>query len=162
MMLRALVLSSLLALAACGQNTTAPTPPAPSERDPAALNIEVGRYGVMLDQVAALTLDRPGVGEPEATDLRDLSRRLRETVWRYNIERSRLCARGLFTDVACGPVFNPIWIADAPAAEPTIEEIRSRADEVGREVSGFWNVVCEDARTRAPDEEARRSACAIE
>lgn len=161
MLVRTLLIGCLLALAACGRGPATPPQTPPAERDPFALNIEVGRYGVMLDQVAALTDERPAVTEPEVTNLADLNRRLRETVWQYNIERSRLCAHGLFTDVACGPVYAPIWLSDAPTTEPTIEEIRSRSDDVGREVMGFWDAVCTDARSRA-DEQAQRSICALE
>lgn len=162
MKLRAIVLA--LALAACGQTAEkAPEEPAASEEpDPFDLNIEIGRYGVMLNHVQQLTRERPGSVEVEVTDPRDLARRLRETAWEYNIERSQLCARGLFTEVACGPAYEPVWISEPATATPTLQEIQSRSDSLGDEVQRFWNAVCADARSRVQDEQERMYVCAIE
>ena len=161
MKLRAMMLA--LALAACGQSSErqAETPAAPAGPDPFTMNIEIGRYGVMLTQIEELTAGRPGAGEPEVTEPRDLARRLRETVWEYNRKRSDLCARGLFTDVACGAAYEPVWIAEPATAAPTLAELQTRNEAVGAEVIGFWNAVCDDARTRAPEDE-RAMVCPIE
>ena len=59
MKLRAMLLA--FALAACGQagqQAKQDDPNAPA--DPFELNIEIGRYGVMLSQIHSLTGDRPG------------------------------------------------------------------------------------------------------
>lgn len=162
MKFRAILLA--LALAACGQTGEAPAPTTTESQatNPFDLNIEIGRYGVMLSQVHSLTADRPGAAEAEVTDPRELARALRETAWEYNIERSRLCARGLFTDVSCGPAFEPVWIAEAATVAPTLEEISSRSDALGQEVMGFWNAVCADARSRETDDEAKMYVCAME
>jgi hypothetical protein len=162
MRLRAILLA--LALAACGQpaEKQAETPAAPEQPDPFNLNIEIGRYGVMLSHVQQLTRERPGSIEAEVTDPRDLARRLRETAWEYNLERSRLCARGLFTEVSCGPAYEPVWMSEPATATPTLQEIQSRANSLGEEVSRFWNVVCSDARSRTEGEEERMFVCAIE
>lgn len=162
MKLRAIVLA--LALAACGQTgeKQAEVPTAPAAPDPFTLNIEIGRYGAMLGQVSGHTEERPGSAEPEVTEPRDLARRLRETVWRYNIERSQICAKGLFTEVTCSPAYEPVWISEPPTAAPTLEELQTRADAVGQEVMTLWDAVCEDARTRAANDEERMLACAME
>jgi hypothetical protein len=161
MKFRAIALA--LALAACGQSgEKQDVPTAPGGPDPFTLNIEIGRYGAMLSQVTGHTQERPGSAEPEVTDPRDLARRLRETVWEYNIERSKICAKGLFTEITCTPAYEPVWIAEPPNAEPTMEEIQSRSDAVGQEVMTLWNAVCEDARTRAATDEERELACAME
>ncbi|MEZ5994742.1 MAG: hypothetical protein R3C25_03235 [Hyphomonadaceae bacterium] len=161
MKLRAIVLA--LALAACGQGgeQQAETPAAPAGPDPFNLNIEIGRAGAMLGQVHDLTFERPGSGEGEVTDPRELARNLRETVWELNIERSRLCAKGLFTEVACAPAYEPVWISEPASAQPTLEEIQSRANAVGEEVNRLWGAVCDDARSRAPEEE-RSVICGME
>ncbi|MEZ5958207.1 MAG: hypothetical protein R3C27_13460 [Hyphomonadaceae bacterium] len=102
MKLRAIVLA--LALAACGQTgEQQDVPTAPAGPDPFNLNIEIGRYGAMLSQVHDQTFERPGSGEPEVTSPRELARRLRETVWEYNLERSRNCARGLYSKLPADP-----------------------------------------------------------
>ncbi len=161
MKLRALFLAA--ALAACGQQGEQARAPTPSEPpDAFDLNIEIGRYGVMLSQVHSLSADRPGTAETEVTDPKDLARRLREVVWEYNLERSALCARGLFTEVACGPAFQPVWIGEGADAAPTIEDVAARSRAVGEEVMRFWNAVCEDARTRAASDEERQYVCAME
>lgn len=162
MKVRAILLA--LALAACGQSAEkAPETPAASEEpDPFNLNIEIGRYGVMLNHVQQLTRERPGSVEAEVTDPRDLARRLRETAWEYNLERSRLCSRGLFTEVSCGPAYEPVWMSESATATPTLQEIQSRSASLGEEVMGFWNAVCEDARSRVEDEQERMYVCAIE
>jgi hypothetical protein len=150
------------ALAACGQTgEPGAEPPESGAAEPAQLDVEIGRYRVMMSQVEELTGDRPGVGEAEATDPRDLARRLRETVWAYNLQRSQLCARGLFTDVACGPAYEPVWISEPADATPTLEEIRSRAASLGEQVTSLWNAVCGDARARL-DPRDGETICALE
>lgn len=147
MKLRALILA--LALAACGQGQQAPeVPAAPAGPDPGVMNIEIGRYSAMLDQVSELSEGRPGAVEVEPTEPRALARRLREVVWAYNLERSRLCGRGLFTDVACGPAFEPVWINEPGDAAPSLEVLAERQTAVDALVIPFWEVVCADARTR--------------
>jgi hypothetical protein len=162
--MRARAILLALALAACGQigEKQGETPTAPAGPDPFTLNIEIGRYGAMLSQVTGHTQERPGSAEPEVTAPRELARRLRETVWEYNIERSKICAKGLFTEITCTPAYEPVWIAEPPSAEPTLEEIQTRSDAVGEEVMRLWNAVCEDARTRATTEQERELACAME
>lgn len=149
-----------LVLAACGQ--AGQTKQEPEVSEPANLQIEVGRYGVMLGQVGDLTVARPGIGEPDPAQTREIARALRETTWQYNLERSRLCAKGLFTEVSCGPAYEPVWISEPVATEPTLAELQTRSTALGAEVMRFWNAVCDDARTREPDEQARMLVCAIE
>jgi hypothetical protein len=161
MRFRAIVLA--LALAACGQTgeKQAEVPTGPAGPDPATLNIEIGRYGAMLSQVNDQSVDRPGSAEPEVTSQRDLARRLREAVWNYNIQRSQLCSKGLFTETTCGSAYEPVWIAEPDTVEPTLEEIQSRSDALGVEVQRLWGVVCDDAKSRVPEEE-RMAVCPME
>lgn len=155
MKLRAIVLA--LCVAACGQDERAPQAP-----DPFELNIEIGRYGAMLSQVNDHTRERPGSAQPEVTDLRDLARRLRETVWEYNLERSRLCAKGLYAELTCGPAYDPVWMSEPDSITPSLEDLRTRANAVGDEVMRLWNAVCADARSRVTDEQERMFVCPME
>lgn len=157
---RAMILA--LCVAACGQANTAKAPEEPQAPDPYVLSIEAGRYSYMLHQVETLTAERPGASELDTGDPRSLTRNLRELVWSYNLERSRLCSRNLFTELSCGPVYDPVWTSEPAETAPTIEEIQARSDAVGEEVMRFWDAVCTDARSRAADEAARREICAIE
>jgi hypothetical protein len=153
----------VLAIASCGQSpekANAPANEATTEAvNPFDLHIEIGRYGVMLRQVHDLTAARPGVGEADPASLRELGRALRESVWEYNLARSRLCAKGLFVEASCGPAYEPVWISESTNVEPTLAEVQARSFALGEEVMGLWNTVCEDAAGRAgPDE----PVCAIE
>ncbi len=158
MKLHAILLA--LCLTACGQNAEKAETPAADE--PFVLNIEIGRYGAMLSQVEEHTRERPGVGEPDPVQPAELARSLRETVWEYNLVRSRLCARGLFRDVACGPVYDPVWISEPAGAEPALADLQARADALGEEVMRLWNAVCSDARSRVEDEQERMYVCPME
>lgn len=157
-----LVVSLALALAGCDRSEEAEAPP-PEDTNAISLSIEIGRYGVMLSQVHALTGETPSATpEIDVTDPKDLARRLRETVWEYNLERSGLCARGLFTTLACAPAYEPAWLGEPPSAEVALEDLEIRSAAVGEEVTRFWNAVCADARGRESDPEARRYVCAME
>lgn len=164
MKLKALFLA--LALVACGQNAEkadAPAPPAEEPTDAMTLNIEIGRYGVMLSQVHGLSGEAANADAvTDATDPQVMARALRETVWEFNLERSRLCAGGLYTEISCGPAFAPVWIAEPPTATPTLEELQARSASVGDEVIRLWNAVCADARARETDEDAKMFVCAME
>lgn len=160
MKLRVLLFAMLLA--ACGQNAAKGGHAGERPHSPADLQIEIGRYGVMLDQVHSLTAERSGAQETAPTELTAMARSLRETVWQYNLERSQLCGKGLFTDVACGPSFQPVWISEPADAAPSFDELNTRSAAVGEEVHRFWNAVCEDARIRETNEQDRQYVCALE
>lgn len=160
--MRIALIAAVAALAAsCGPKpeTTAP----PSVAEPFDLHIEIGRYGAMLNSVQSLTENMPNSGAgAEPTDAHELARSLRETVWEYNLTRSRLCGRGIHADLTCGAPYNPVWLADAPDAAPTMPEIQARADAVGAEVSPLWNAVCEQARAGVADESEKMAVCPME
>jgi len=160
MKLRAIVLA--LALAACGQTGDQAAAPEDQGPDPFNLSIEVGRYGVMLDQVESLTGETPDAVETDVADPTDLARRLRETVWHYNLTRSALCARGLHAQVSCDASYQPVWMAEARDSAPSLEELQTRSTALGEEITRFWNAICESARAAETDEEARQYVCAIE
>jgi len=160
MKLRAAILA--LALAACGQTGEQAKSADAEPLDPFAMSVEVGRYGVMLSQIQNINSETPDATEQDVTAPADLARRLRETVWRYNLTRSELCARGLHTQVSCGPTFQPVWMGEPTDSAPSLEELQTRNAAVGDEVMRFWNAVCEAARTAETNEEARAYVCAIE
>jgi hypothetical protein len=164
MMKHFLLIAATLALAACGQPAEKAPPATPASEAVNAfdLHIEIGRYGVMLGHVSSLTAERPGAGEADSAAPRELARALRETVWEYNIARSKLCAKGLFSEVACGPAYEPVWISEPASAEPTLQDLQTRADGLGQEVQAFWNAVCDDARDRVEDQQEKMYVCAIE
>lgn len=151
------------ALVACGQNPPPAPAPEAEQIQPFDLHIEIGRYGYMLSQVHDIANPDglvPSDENPE--EPRALARALRETVWEYNIERSRLCARNYLPEASCGPSYNPVWLADPADAEVSLADLKTRADAVGEQVLPLWNAICEDARARVADEEEQRLVCAIE
>jgi hypothetical protein len=161
MKLRAIVFA--LALAACGQSAEKAEPPAAAQGpDAADLHIQIGRAGAMLSSVESLTGERSGNTETPATDPAELARGLRETVWRYNIARSELCAKGLFSEVACGPAYEPVWISEPNTVRPTLEEIQARTGALHEEVERLWGAVCDDARSRVAGEQEKMAVCPME
>lgn len=153
--------AALLALCLCACGPAGEKARAPEVANGDDLNIEIGRYGVMLDHVRDQTAERQGL-EPDVTEPADLARRLRETVWEYNLERSRLCAKGLYAQVTCGPAFEPVWISEPVTTAPSLEDLQIRSVAVGTEVMRLWDTVCEDARSRVADETERMVVCGIE
>lgn len=137
---------------------------APEDADPHGLGIEIGRYGVMLHQTAELTdgADPPVVEGTDINQQRELARDLREQVWTYNLQRSRVCAAGVVTSASCGPAFAPAWLTESPAAAPSFVELARRSRAVGGVIMPFWNAVCADAAQKVADEQERMYVCAIE
>lgn len=161
MKFRAMLLA--VALAACGQSGEKIEPPSTSDvPNGFDLSIDVGRAGAMLSSVESLTSERPGNAEPDSSAPADLARRLRETVWEYNVQRSQLCSKGLFTEVACGPAFEPVWISEPATATPSLEDIQIRTVAVHEEVQRLWAAVCDDARSRVTDEAEKMAVCPME
>ena len=160
---------AVLALVLLGACATAPVDPAAaqpaSERvDPWALYIDVGRLNVMLSHVDDLTgetADMPG-SDPHADSPRNIARALRETVWKYNLTRSQLCARGLYIDISCSAAFAPDWLRDAPTIEPPLQLLEDRAGVVSTRVMQLWDRVCDDAKAHAANDEDRQTICGIE
>lgn len=161
MKLRALVFA--LALAACGQSNTATgtATTAPEELTPQTLQIDIGRTGAMISNVRAITEEMPAAQENDPTALREMARALREAVWQYNLERSRLCGNGLYTTVSCGAAYQPVWIGETPDSEPTLEILNERNEGLRAEVSRFEEAICNDARSKVPENE-RMSVCPME
>lgn len=163
-MLRTLALiAALFPLAACGEQAgTEPGESRAEAIDPFNLHIEIGRYGAMLSTVEGLTAETPSAAaEEDVTAPANLARHLRQNVWEYNLLRSRLCARGLFTQQSCGPSYNPVWLADPADAAVSLEEIQARNQAFGEEVSPLWGAVCDAARQGVPEDE-QMAVCPME
>jgi hypothetical protein len=153
----------MAALVACGRQEKAAPAPEAEQIQPFDLHIEIGRYNYMLSQVYSIANpdgEEPSSENPE--EPRALARALRETAWKYNLERSRLCARNYLAEASCGPSYNPVWLADPADAEVSLPDLQARANALSEVVMPFWNAVCEDARSRIADEEEQRLVCAIE
>lgn len=166
-MLRALiVLAGLAALTACGPPAAdkAVPPPTATEGELNAfdVHIEVGRYGAMLSTVDDLTMEmESAVPDDDVSEPREMTRQLREHVWEYNLLRSKMCARGLYTQVSCGAAYNPVWLADPADAEVSLAEIQQRNEALGSEVMALWGAVCDDHRSRVAEEE-KMAVCPME
>lgn len=115
--------------------------------DPSAA-IEVGRFGVMLDQAeAAEKLALPAeTPEPDQTT-NGIYRQLVATVLRYNVITERVCRREAVLPAAdCSGPFAPSWLSAGSVDDPA--RLRVMIDEAGERIGAFWGDMCEKARGR--------------
>ncbi len=149
-------------LAACATAPTSGGPANPEPVDPSALQIDIGRLGVMLSHVEDLTQSSP-TPDVNYESPRELARSLRETVWEFNLVKSRLCARQLYVEHTCTPAFHADYLHDAPSVEPPLELTQERAGVVRVRIQQLWDAVCADARQRQGVSVSDRvEVCAIE
>ena len=155
--------AALVLLAGCATATATGTAPSGAAEpiNPFVLQIEIGRYGVMMGHVEELTGEMPSP-DIETDSPRHLARAQRETVWEYNLLRSQLCARALYREITCAPAFEPDWLRDRPDVEPPLELLQERSGVVGTRVMQLWDHVCNDARRRAGKPDDRVEICGIE
>ena len=130
--------------------------------NPQDLHIEIGRYGAMLGETSELTAQKPGTSMADPADPKQLARMLRETVWRYNQQRSELCGKNLYVEVSCGPAFEPVWMSEPADAAPSFDELEQRSDAVGGEVQKLWGAISEDARRSVTDAAEKQAVCPME
>lgn len=149
---------AFVALAACKQNN-AVHDVATNAQD---LHIEIGRYGAMLNETAHLTEGKTGTGLSDPADVKELARSLREAVWTYNVQRSELCQRNLYTEVSCGPALDPVWMTEPADTAPSLADIQQRSQDVGGEIQKFWGAICDDARRGVRDANERMAVCPME
>ena len=149
---------AIAALVACKPNATTQ----PQAHNPQDLHIEIGRFGAMLSETAGLTENKPGTSMADPADPKELARMLRETVWRYNGQRSDLCGKNLYVEVSCGPAFEPVWMSEPADAAPSFDELKQRSDAVGGEVQRFWDAICEDARAGVTGQTEKMAVCPME
>lgn len=107
--------------------------------------IEVGRFGVMLDQAAAIEQ----VPLPTASPGDDLYGQLVATVERFNLLADRVCAKTALPAEDCAGPFTPGWLSPGAGTD-----LNAMIDEAGLRIGTFWGDVC----ARAPD----RHFCDIE
>ncbi len=119
--------------------------------DDFSASIEVGRFGVMLDQAAAIERVPLPVAAEAPQD--DLHARLVATVVRFNALAEQVCRKARLPAGDCAGPFTPDWLADGrPEADPA--RLRTMIDETAARIGTFWGDVCDTA----PD----RHSCDIE
>jgi len=123
---------------------------APAFADEVSDAIDVGRFGVMLDQAAAIEKVRLPVDDTQPSTYGQLV----ATVVRFNTLSAKVCRkrRRLPAEDCAGP-FTPGWLVPSQGeVEPA--RLRPMIDEAGSRIGTFWGDVCD----RAPD----RHFCDIE
>lgn len=121
----------------------------PAMADDPTAAIEVGRFGVMLDQAAAA--EKLVVPPSDAAAAPDQStggtyRQLVATVLRFNMLSNRICAEIALPAKDCAGPFTPAWLSAATVEDPA--RLRTMIDEAGERIIGFWGDMC----AKAPDE----------
>lgn len=116
----------------------------PAVADDLTASIEVGRFGVMLDQAATIeqvTLPSTATGE-------DLYGQLVATVGRFNLLADAVCRKAALPAADCAGPFEPAWLTSRGP------DLNAMIEEAGERIGTFWGDVCD----RAPD----RHVCDIE
>lgn len=153
------VLLGALALGACDEQL--PEAGAP-DIDPLNLDIEVGRYGVMIDQGMAARnfLEEKGAaGDPsEEVDGLALERSIHIRALEANLLQAEVCAKELVPQTLCAAPFTPAWLSEPRAESPTLWQLQARADQLGAFLMPIWGALCEKAKGEGADE----VFCAIE
>ena len=129
-----------------------------------SLRVVAGYADVMLYHLRELVeLKTSEAGQDVRVDARRaFASGLRQTVWEYNVESAKICAKGLYTEVSCLPALDPPWLTEAPNRSPTEKELERRVDWVNAHVQRLWDAACEDFKKSHPDPEDYMSYCSIE
>lgn len=128
------------------------------------LRVVAGYADVMLYHLREL-MELKTSGSPQ--DVRFDTRRafasgLRQTVWEYNVESAKICAKGFLTEVSCLPALDPPWLTEAQNGSPTEKELERRVDWVNAHVQRLWDAACENFEKSQPDPLDYMSYCSIE
>jgi hypothetical protein len=124
----------------------------PSAFDDAAASIEVGRYGVMLDQVTAARKLLAPSGAPipaKEAPTGSLYEILVATVVRFNALSDQVCRDVELPAADCAGPFRPAWLSAPPADQP---QLRAMIDEAGSRITTYWSDVCTRAKAARGDE----------
>lgn len=146
--MRALFLAAAVLLAAVPAFGTEPL----SGIDDPAASIEVGRYGVMLDQIVAAkelfaAHDIPIAAQDAPRG--SIYEILDATVLRFNTLSGQVCRDIELPAADCTDPFKPAWLSAPPSDQP---HLRAMIDEAGFRVTTFWGDVCAKARSAKGDE----------
>jgi len=120
-------------------------PPALAD-DPSAA-IDVGRFGVMLDQVQSAEKQIVPPMDPAAApdqSVAGIYRQLVATVLRFNVISDRVCHEVALPAPDCTGPFTPAWLSAGPDGDPT--RLRAMIDEAGEHIGTFWGDMCAKAR----------------
>ena len=127
---------------------------APPDADIAA-SIDIGRFGVMVDQMeAAQKVLVPGSGGAVAsadTGPQSEYQKLVTTVLRFNVIADRLCAHVALPAEDCAGPFMPDWLATKPRDPGDPVRLRAMIDEAGSRIGTFWGDICDRAKAAGGD-----------
>ena len=120
------------------------------------LTIYAERIGVMLEMAEQGAENDPQ--EPEADNHQRIHEALHDGVERVYRLRNNLCRAGVETQTTCERLEPPAWLADAPSAKVSLNELSRRIRWLEDAAAPFIKVGCDVAKSRAPD----GMACAVE
>jgi hypothetical protein len=156
-----------MAFALMGCATSYPGEPASAHDDERAedafiLQIDTGRAGVFNDRIAQALDLMPGPPEPadetpeaaRARDYKTAQDNLRRTWFEFLAVRTRACAEGKFTEIACAPLAPPAWLSESASPPVPPATIVRRLDELQEAMAPLLDAACEEGRRRSTGEEA--------
>ncbi|HVY03344.1 MAG TPA: hypothetical protein VG983_06775 [Caulobacterales bacterium] len=172
--MRRILAAGATAFALMGCASADPGEPAAAQEaeraaDAFILQIDTGRAGVFNDRIAQALDLMPGPPEPadetpEATRARDYKTaqdNLRRTWFEFLAVRTRACAEGKFTEIACAPLAPPAWLSESAATPTAPATIVRRLDELQEAMAPLLDAACEEGRRRSTGEEAHLF-CSVE
>lgn len=114
----------------------------PAMADDPGAAIEVGRFGVMLDQAqAAERALLPSAPAPASASVEGgLYRQLVGTVERFNALSGRVCREIALPAEDCTGPFAPAWLSTGETDDP--KRLRAMIDETGARIGAFWGDMC--------------------
>ena len=114
----------------------------PALADDPGASIDVGRFGVMLDQAQAAErkLVPSAAAQPAPPLEGGLYRQLVGTVERFNSLSGRICREIALPAADCAGPFAPAWLATGETDDP--QRLRAMIDETGARIGAFWGDMC--------------------
>jgi hypothetical protein len=117
------------------------------EPDLHAAAIDVGRFGVMLGQIAEQSASV--ATDPEAPITAAAIRGdLAAQIWAYNAAREDLCRGGFVRGEVCAAPYVPRWLAKPSRRSPAAGQIEAEIAAFSEVIVPFWEAVCAEGAKR--------------
>ena len=117
------------------------------EPDLHAAAIDVGRFGVMLGQIAEQST--AVATDPEApTTAAGIRGELAARIWSYNAAREDLCRSGFVRGEVCTAPYVPGWLTKSSRRAPSTAQVEAEIAAFSTVIVPFWEAVCAEGAKR--------------